>query len=412
MNANSKRIREDLEYLSTCTDGSGRGITRLAFSPAENRARAYLKDQMLQAGLAVHTDAAGNVIGRLNGRSPGLPCIMVGSHIDSIREGGNFDGMAGVIAGLEAARIFRDSGVTPLRSIEIVGFTGEENARFYPGQFGSRAIAGTVKQDELHSVRDAEGVLLADAMRACGFDPAAIGTAAYRPEQLYLYLELHIEQCSVLERCGADVGVVTCISGATHHRLVIRGTEDHAGGTPMDLRSDAACAAAEYLLEAERLAKEIGHDTVATVGSLTLEPNIPNVIPGKVTINADIRSTEYAYCTEVMEGLERKLDEICLRRSCTYQASREYNSAPVPVREDLQQVIANCADRLGISNRRIYSGAGHDSIRIAELCPIAMIFVPSHKGLSHCPEEWTDYEQIATGTDVLYESLRHFAEQN
>lgn len=410
MNAKECRIQSDLEYLATCSVGQT-GITRLAFTEEENRARAYLKDQMLQAGLTVRIDAAGNVIGRLNGRDPSLPILMVGSHIDSIREGGNFDGMAGVIAGIESARIFRDLGIHPMRGIEIVGFTGEENSRFYPGQFGSRAIAGTVEEDELFSVKGADGVLLADAMAAAGFDPHQIKTAAYQPGALQYYFELHIEQCSVLERMGNDVGVVHCVSGACHHKVTIHGVKDHAGGTPMNMRSDAMAAAAEYTLEAERLAIAVGNDTVATVGSLVVEPNIPNVIPDQVTINADIRSTQTRYNSAVMDGLEEKLQEICQRRGCTFEAKREYNSEPIPVREDLQQLIADKADALGISNQRIYSGAGHDSIRIAPLCPIAMIFVPSKNGLSHCPEEWTEYADIAKGTEVLFEVLRELAER-
>ncbi len=412
MHASEKRIREDLESLALCTDGAGPGITRLTFSPAENRARSYLRDQMLQAGLRVRIDEAGNVIGRLDGRDASLPAVMAGSHIDSIRAGGNFDGMAGVVAGLEAARVFRDTGLRPKRSIEIVGFTGEENSRFYPGLFGSRAMAGMLRKEELFTVRDSDGVLLADAMREAGFDPERISAAAYRPGQLHVYLELHIEQCSVLERCGAEVGVVTSISGATHHRVTIRGTADHAGGTPMDMRSDAMCAAAEYTLEAERAAAAAGRDTVATVGSLSVEPNIPNVIPGCVTINADIRSSEYDLCTGVMRALEEKLDAVCARRGCTYSAEREYNSAPVPIPEPLQRVIAESADAAGVTHRRVYSGAGHDAIRIAELCPVAMIFIPSRGGLSHCPEEWTDYSLVAKGAEVLFESLRRFAEQD
>ena len=179
----------------------------------------------------------------------------------------------------------------------------------------------------------------------------------------------------------------------------------------MNLRSDAMAAAAEYTLEAEKQAVDIGHDTVATVGSLNIFPNIPNVIPGVVTINADIRSTKTEYNARVMNNLEKKLDEICRRRGCTYDAKQEYNSEPIPIREDLQQLIADKADALGISNQRIYSGAGHDSIRIAALCPIAMIFIPSKDGLSHCPEEWTDYSYIAKGAEVLFESLRELSEQ-
>lgn len=411
MNANEKRIQKDLEFIATCTDGKGPGTSRLTFSPAENRARTYLKDQMLQAGLHVRIDQAGNVIGRLEGRDPALPAIMVGSHMDSIRNGGNFDGIAGVVAGIEAARIFRDRGLQPLRSVEIVGFTGEENSRFYPGQFGSRAIAGLLPQEEVDTVRDPDGILLADAMRMAGFDPCRVCEAAYPANSLYLYLELHIEQCSVLEKNHVDVGVVHCISGASHHKVRIHGTADHAGGTPMDMRNDAMTVAAEYVLAAERLASETGHDTVATVGSLTVSPNIPNVIPDLVELNADIRSTKMEYNTHVMEGLEQLLDSVCVKRGCSYEAKREYNSDPIPIDENLQQIIADQADALGISNQRIYSGAGHDSIRIAELCPIAMIFVPSKNGLSHCPEEWTDYSLIAKGTEVLFQSLCVFAEQ-
>jgi len=405
----TERIRRDLEYLAGCTDGDGPGTNRLTFSPAEMKARQYLSEQMKEAGLSVRYDAAGNVIGRLEGQQPDLPILMIGSHIDSIRNGGNFDGMTGVIAGLEVARAIRDMGITPVRPIEVVGITGEENSRFFPGVVGSRAMVGQLPLEELNTTRDPDGILLADAMRACGFDPEQIETAIRPAGSIYMYYELHIEQCKVLEVTETPVGVVTCICGAAHDEITIRGQADHAGGTPMSMRSDAMMAAAEAALEAERLAKEVGHDTVATFGKLDVIPNIPNVIPGEVRIMADIRSSDTDCNRKVMAGIRAKLEEVCQRRGCTFEAHEIVHGDPTIVPDAMIRMFTEKANMLGIKNRLIYSGAGHDSVVMNAITPVAMLFVPSKGGRSHCPEEWTDYEDIRLGTEVLLEGVLELA---
>lgn len=399
------RIQADLEALAQFTDGSGEGITRLTFTPEEMSARRYLSQQMEAAGMRVRLDAAGNVIGRIEGSRPELPILMIGSHIDSIRNGGNFDGMAGVVAGIEVARAIRDAGIRPLRSIEVIGITGEENSRFFPGVVGSRAMVGQLPLEELNSAVGADGVLLADAMRECGLDPERIAEAIRPAGSIYMYFELHIEQCKVLEQTQTPVGVVTSICGAAHHDITIYGQADHAGGTPMDMRSDAVMAVCEAALEAERLAVAAGHNTVATFGKLDVTPNIPNVIPGQVHVVADIRSSDAACNRTVMDGIERKLDEVCARRGCTYAAHQELHGEATIVPDGMIALLTEKANALGIKNRLIYSGAGHDAVVMNAITPVAMLFVPSRGGRSHCPEEWTDYADIRLGTEVLLEGV-------
>lgn len=404
MRVSTDNIRRDLEYLATCSVGEP-GITRLTFTPEEMAARAYLAQRMEAVGLTVRTDAVGNVIGRLEGTRPELPILMIGSHIDSIRTGGNFDGMAGVVAGIEALRVLIESGHRPSRSIEVVGITGEENSRFFPGVVGSRGMNGELTREELDTTLGSDGVLLADAMRQCGFDPERIGEAVRPAGSIELYLELHIEQSKVLEMTETAVGVVTSICGAAHMDVEILGSADHAGGTPMNMRSDSMAAMAELALEAERLAIEAGHDTVATMGKVNVEPNIPNVIPGRTTAVLDIRSSVTACNEQVIAGLEKKLAEICARRGCTYRTGSIIHGDPTPVAPEMQQLLMDAAADLGISHRRIYSGAGHDAVLMYKLCPVAMLFVPSKGGRSHCPEEWTEYSEVAAGAEVLAEAV-------
>lgn len=403
------RIQKDLEMLELCSNGVGAGITRLTYSPEEQQARAYLSEQMRQAGMSVRLDAAGNVIGRIEGLRPDLPIIMIGSHIDSIRNGGNFDGMAGVVAGIEVARTIRDMGISPLRSIEVVGITGEENSRFFPGVVGSRAMVGAISLDEINSTRGSDGIMMSDAMRECGLDPEQISSAIRPTGSIYMYFELHIEQCKVLECNQIPVGIVTCICGAAHQAITIYGQADHAGGTPMSMRSDAVMAIAEVALEAERLANEVGHDTVATFGKLDVVPNIPNVIPGEVHVMADIRSSDLECNKAVMNGIEKKLEEVCARRGCTFVSKKELHDPPTLVPQKMIEMLTRKANELGIPNQLIYSGAGHDSVVINKIAPVAMLFVPSKGGRSHCPEEWTNYEDIQKGTEVLLSGVLELA---
>lgn len=403
------RIQKDLETLAQYTDGTDEGVTRLTYTPEEQKARKYLSEQMELAGMSVRLDAAGNVVGRIEGSRSDLPILMIGSHIDSICNGGNFDGMTGVVAGIEVARAIHEMGIQPLRSIEVVGITGEENSRFFPGVVGSRAMVGELSVEEINSTLGSDGVMMSDAMRACGLDPDRI-TDAIRPAgSIYMYFELHIEQCKVLECNKLPVGVVTCICGAAHQAITVFGQSDHAGGTPMSMRSDAVMAIAEAALEAERLAKEVGHDTVATFGKLDVVPNIPNVIPGEVRVMADIRSSDIECNKKVMDGIERKLDEICARRGCTYTSEKQLHDPPTIVPEQMIQMLTEKANELEIPNQLIYSGAGHDAVVMNKICPVSMLFVPSKGGRSHCPEEWTDYADIQKGTEVLLAGVLELA---
>ena len=410
MEASVKRIREDLEFYASCNDRKDLpGTTRVAYSPSLRQACDYLIRSMEELGMEVREDSVGNVVGIYAGTDPDAPALMAGSHMDTVVSGGNFDGIAGVAAALEAVRMLKENGIRLKSPVMVTGFIFEENSRFREGLFGSRAMAGQVPDSELEEHIDADGISLGEAMKSWGCDPrTALREARLQPEDLKHYIELHIEQNFVLERTQTQIGVVTCIAGAAHFYGTIYGSADHAGGTPMNMRSDASLAFAELCLATERMAIEAGDDTVGTIAKFEVSPGFPNIIPDHVSFVADVRSSKQSHIVDVMNGIAAKLDEVCRKRGCRCETEQYFDSLPVNVaQEDLEAMDAVCEAR-GYTHRRIFSGAGHDAISISSLCPISMIFLPCVDGRSHCPEEWTDYEDVARGAAVLCDMLRYY----
>lgn len=408
MEAKLERLQHDLETLAQFTATPGAGVTRFSFTPEDRAAREYIKAEMAKAGLSVREDAAGTVTGRREGDLAG-PVVMVGSHFDSVKHGGPFDGTAGVVAALEIARVLQEHNIKTRYPIEFIAMIEEEGGRFGGGLFGSRAMAGKVSQEELVRNKDAQGISTAEAMAAFGFPPENIKAAERRPEDLKAFFELHIEQGPVLEAAGIDVGVVETIVGIVEYEVEIGGRPDHAGTTPMTMRADALVAASRVVQAVERLAREAGGGAVGTVGRLEVAPGAANIVPGRVRFTVDFRAKDGRTLADLVAGLKTALHEAC-QGELTFTLTEKLSVPPVVLPEAIRALLVREAEARGISTKVMLSGAGHDAMVMAGLTDVGLIFVPSRGGRSHCPEEWTDYAALKKGVDVLLGTILQIAE--
>lgn len=412
MKTKLERIRRDIESISRFSTTKEGGTTRFAFTPEHAGAREYIMAQMEAAGLKVYQDAAGTVVGRREGREPGAPAVMTGSHFDTVRCGGNFDGVAGVAAGIEAARVMRENGIVTRRPLEFIAMVEEEGARFGSAVFGSRAMAGLIPPEELDGLLDEEGVSTAAAMLSFGLDPARIGDAARDPKSLYAFLEFHIEQGPVLEAGGTDLGIVRTIVANRTLELTITGRANHAGTTPMDMRADAFEAAARVSLAAIEEARAAGDGTVATMGQISVLPGSSNIVPGRVVFTLDIRSPRETLVERVQRKALSVLERLCAENRGLQSSFRMLlNSPAVELDPHVLDALGKSADACGFSRRDMVSGAGHDAMVMARMVPTGMLFAPSRGGRSHCPEEWTDFEQLQKGTETLLGALISLADE-
>lgn len=406
--ARTERIQGLIEGLDRFTASPGNGTTRLTYSPEFRLARDYLREQMEKAGLTVREDAVGNLFGRLEGRNPSLAPILVGSHFDSVPNGGKFDGPAGVITGIETAFLFHEHGLIPDRPIEFIAMIEEEGARFGGGLLGSRILTGKVDTDSLADLRDDDGISMAQAMREYGLDPARAGGAVLAPGAVHAFLELHIEQGPVLEAHGEDIAIVDRIVGLSQLKVTIRGQAGHAGTTPMNARRDALVGAVAVLAELPDLARSIGQDAVLTVGKLEVLPGGANVIPDQVAFTVDIRAPKEEVVRELI-AQTRAVVEKAIGNGLTSEVELQLFAQPTLLSAEIHAALSRHAERLGLKSRVMVSGAGHDAMIMAGFTPTGLIFVPSRNGISHAPEEWTDYDQLARGIDVVFETVRELA---
>ncbi|UXT42191.1 Zn-dependent hydrolase [Agrobacterium tumefaciens] len=399
LDASIKDIEADLDALAQIIDPE-RPWTRRAFSPRFDEGRDYLRRRFLSEGLNVSTDAGGNLIGRREGTEPQVGTIMLGSHSDTVPDGGRFDGVAGVVVALEVARILSRRGVALRHNLAVVDFLAEEVSIFGVSCIGSRAMAGVLPQDWLRRISD--GCDLATAIRDVGGKPESL--EAPLADDLKAFLELHIEQGPVLEREKIALGVVTTIVGINRVEIEVKGRPDHAGTTPMGLRADALVAAARIVSEIERYATELsggpGHFT-ATVGEFEISPNAANVVPGRVRMLVDIRAER----AEDKEAFVSWLTGLDADGENTIEARLISANPGVQMDDGLQETLAKAADGLDTPYRKMVSGAGHDAAFMTRLCPSAMLFVPCRDGRSHCPEEWADAADLALAAEVLANTI-------
>jgi allantoate deiminase len=403
-----ERLWRRISDLGEVGRQEGGGVTRLSFTDEERAAKDKVASYMEEARLSVYEDAAGNLFGRREGRNPDSPAILVGSHVDSVYNGGNFDGPLGVLAGIEVLQTMQEQGIETEHPIEVVSFSDEEGARFSFGMIGSRALADRLTTEDLTTYEDGSGVSIAGAMRACGLDPEKISDAARSEGSIKAYVELHIEQGRVLENEDLPVGIVTGIAGPVWLRFTLTGETGHAGSTPMNLRRDALAAAAEIMSVIEAEAARTG-TTVGTVGQLDLEPGGINIIPGRVEFSVDLRDIDEGVRDRVEGRILEEAGEICRMRAVGLEVETLQRHAPVSCSEPVRAAVERACERLGIRPFALPSGAGHDGMQLTDLCPMGMIFVRSKNGVSHNPEEWSSQEDCTTGGNVLYHAVLDLA---
>ncbi|MBH0333831.1 allantoate amidohydrolase [Brevibacillus brevis] len=404
---NSDRLWDRLGQLGNIGKQEAGGITRLSFTPEERAAKDLVTGFMKEAGLTVREDEVGNLIGRKEGKNPAAPVVLVGSHIDSVPNGGDYDGPLGVLAGVEVLQTMQEQGIETEHPIEVIAFTDEEGTRFGYGMIGSRGIAGLIKRDELEQA-DKNGVTIAEAMRQTGLDPDRTSLAARTPGSVKAYVELHIEQGKVLESRGLSVGIVTGVAGPLWLNFVLEGEASHAGATPMNLRRDPMAAAAQVMLVIEEEAGRTG-TSVGTVGRLQAFPGGVNVIPGRVEFSLDLRDVDEAIRDEVEQRIYERAEAICTKRNVTLKVELLQRIAPAVCSDDIQHAVAEACEAEGLEAFRLPSGAGHDCMQLVGLCPVGMIFARSKDGISHNPAEFTTKEDCANGAQVLYRTVLSLA---
>ncbi|MBC8161457.1 MAG: M20 family metallo-hydrolase [Roseiflexaceae bacterium] len=379
------------------------GVWRPAYSPAWQAAQRQLAAWFAQAGLSVRYDAAGNVWGRLAGQRGG-PAIVTGSHIDTQQPGGRYDGALGVVAGLVALQaIFAQHG-PPRRPIEVVSLCEEEGCRF-PGTnfWASRAILGLIDPAEYETLCDEDGISIGAAMRGAGLNPEQLGTA--RRDDLAAFLELHIEQGPVLEHAGLPVGIVTGVTGLRQYVVEVRGSANHAGAFPMDLRRDAMAGAAAMIGEVIAAAAALGRPAVTTVGRILAKPNYPAIIPERVTFTVDVRHPEAQALAALFARHEASFARIAAECGLEVDWQITLDQPPSPADPALVELLEQAASARGTPFARLHSGAGHDSLMLARIAPMAMIFVQSKDGRSHTPAEFTAIDHAVAGIEILADAL-------
>ncbi len=394
------RLQADLDALAEFRDPNSPGWTRRVFSEPYLRSREWVAGRMRDAGLVVRRDTAGNLVGTLAGG--GGPALVTGSHTDSVAGGGRFDGPVGVLGAIEAARCIRDSGRKLRHELRVVDFVGEEPNDFGLSCVGSRAVAGTLTAEHL-ATRDPSGRTVAEALQSVGGDPRRITEAAWAAGNLRAFVELHIEQGPVLERAGVPLGVVSGIAGIERVVASFDGRADHAGTTPMNARHDALCAAADAVLAVERLASD--GDGVGTAGRIEIFPGALNVIPERAQLWAEFRSVDGAWLDSRRALLDEAVLEAGLRRGVEAAVRRLSRTEPVIASDDVQVAMKEAITNLGLAYVSLPSGAGHDAVQMARLGPVGMLFVASVGGRSHCPEEWTEPDDLEAGVAALLATL-------
>ena len=410
LKTNLSRIQKDIETLAQFSCVEGIGCTRFTYTKEFAQARDYIVAEMKAAGLTVREDAVGTVIGRMEGKNPNAPVLMTGSHFDTVKTGGRFDGPAGVTAALETARTLHDEGFVPECPIEFVALPEEEGARFGGGLMGSRAMCGKLSAEEVETYRDWDGVSIAEAMKDYGLDPAKIADARRAPGEIDTFIELHIEQGPILENNSTDVGIVEAIVGLRCFDVFVTGRSDHAGTTPLNMRADTMLATAKAIVAATEKAKELNDGTVITFGRVGTVPGAFNIVAKETSFSVDCRSRGIESVNAVLDVLRTSLEQsVAENPGLAFEMKEKTSALPVQMKPEVQALLESHASALNISTRKMLSGAGHDAMIMGAICDVAMVFVPSKDGRSHVPEEWTDYADLQKGVELVYRAIKDLA---
>jgi N-carbamoyl-L-amino-acid hydrolase len=403
------RLLLEIDALALFSDAESPAVTRIVFTPTDLKARDWMKTRCAEAGLTVRQDAVGNIFARWHGSDPEAPVVGTGSHIDAIPNAGKYDGVVGVLGGLEAIRTLRQSGFRPRHSIELLIFTSEEPTRFGIGCLGSRLLAGVLSPEAAGKLRDKDDDTLDDVRRNAGcageLNQVALPHGYYKA-----FIELHIEQGPLLERQQTPLGIVTNIAAPASLRVLIEGSGGHAGAVLMPDRRDALCAAAELILAIENAARSSGAiDTVATVGICEVFPGAVNSIPSRVRLSVDVRDTNLERRDLLVRTIENECQSIAGQRQVSIRSELLNADAPADCAPELVEALSQACRKHQLSFMPMVSRAYHDSLFIARIAPVAMLFIPCRNGYSHRPDEYASPEDIARGTLVLAETLAELA---
>ncbi|MGB5654718.1 MAG: Zn-dependent hydrolase [Robiginitalea sp.] len=397
---NADRLNQTLEELAGFGRNSDGAPNRVAFSDGDLKAHVYVRELMNQAGLETSIDPAGNIIGRREGKNPGLKPLALGSHIDMVPLGGNYDGCVGSMAAIEVAKTLEEKEIHLQHPLEVIIFTDEEG-----GLTGSRALAGALKKQALEVV-NSTGYSMGAGIERLGGDTARLAEAIRPRGSLAAFLELHIEQGGILDREKIDIGVVEGIVGLRWWDVTISGMANHAGTTPMRLRQDALLASARFIQAVNEEALKMEGSQVATVGRIQAAPGAPNVIPGKVVLSLEIRDLSDAVIDALYKNITNRAEEIAKSSGTTIDFKvLDATGRPALTAPFIQNEIGKAADALKLSRKQMQSGAGHDAQDMALICPVGMIFIPSKNGISHSPDEYSSPEDIANGANTLLNTL-------
>jgi len=410
LTVNRDRIVSEIEALASISEAEPPVVTRIVFSPSDLKARAWMKARCAEAGLTVREDAVGNTFARWTGSDPSAPVVGTGSHIDAIPNAGKFDGVVGVLGGLEAIRALRQSGFRPRYSIELLIFTSEEPTRFGIGCLGSRLLSGTLPPDAARKLKDNDGATLDDVRRAAGFK-GELEEVSLPAGYYHAFAELHIEQGPLLEQQQIPLGIVTRIAAPASLRILVEGSGGHAGAVLMPDRRDALCAAAEMILAIENAAHSSGAiDTVATVGICDVFPGAVNSIPSRVRLSVDVRDTDLQRRDLVMRTIETTCRSIANQRHITINLELLNADAPADCAPAVIEALSQSCRKHELKFLPMVSRAYHDSLFMARIAPVAMLFIPCRNGYSHRPDEYASPEDVVRGTLVLAETLAALSE--
>ncbi len=412
---NQRRLMRDLNAIGRIGIGDRGAVTRLVFSIKELRSRQLLIHLMRQAGLKIRIDGIGNIFGRLDGHDPKAPAVLAGSHLDTVIHGGKYDGPVGVIGALEAIRTIKENNLAIRSPLEVVCFVGEESSRFGFSTLGSSLVAGEVHAKDLANAVDAQGTKLADVLASLGIVPTRLHGLARDPKTLKAYLELHIEQGPILEASRKKIGLVTSIAAPSRFRIIFTGRADHSGTTPMTMRKDALVAAAQLIAFVEKICRQFSSmaqgRVVGTVGAMKIEPGVINAVPGLTELLVDIRGITAQAKDRVARRVKRQAQSIARRRALGVAIRTIREEDPVPLNKRLLRLTQSICEQRRIVYEIMPSGAGHDAMQMAKITPSAMIFIPSRRGISHNPLEWTSPNDIGLGAQLLMETMIRVANE-
>lgn len=408
--ADKKQIQAWIDGMNQFNSTPDFGTTRIVFTKPELKNREYVKEEFEKLGLLVKEDAVGNIYATLKGSDPSLKPVWTGSHIDTVPNAGKFDGMAGVACGMEAIRLMKESGITNKRDLTVVVYTSEEPTRYQLSCIGSRTMSGNLTLEDTRHIFDLSGRSLYEKLTELQYDLSEFGKIRKYPGDVYASVELHIEQNNRLEKAGLPIGLVKKICAPSNYLVEVTGVQSHAGGTDMEERKDAYAASCEMALALEQIARECPSEfNTATIGCVKVVPDAVNVIPGKCIFTVDIRDCNMDTKQETIRRFTKVFEEIAKKRNVAISIEEKNNDTPLTCDAAILGMLEQSCKELGLPYMDMISGPYHDSLFVGRFAPTAMIFVPSKNGISHSPEEWTDFEEIAQGADVLASVLYKLA---